>query len=98
MEPYRSHFPHAGMLLPQTNRVSARVLVMPTGTAAGPDEIAGACNILRLAVANGPVLRQAIEPSGQIEQFVACFAEAQPYGQPPHPLRGSPVCLSLCVQ
>ena len=32
MEPYRSLYPHARLLLPETERVAARVLVLPTGT------------------------------------------------------------------
>jgi dTDP-4-amino-4,6-dideoxygalactose transaminase len=31
MEPYRSLFPHAGLVLPHTDTVAARVLVLPTG-------------------------------------------------------------------
>jgi len=50
MEPYRSYFPHAGLLLPETERLAARVLCLPTGTAVGGDEIDRVCDILRLAV------------------------------------------------
>lgn len=32
MEPYRSLYPHARLLLPETERVAARVIVLPTGT------------------------------------------------------------------
>src|SRR5206468_2803782 len=35
MEPYRSFFPHAGLLLPETEEVSKRVVILPTGTAIG---------------------------------------------------------------
>jgi dTDP-4-amino-4,6-dideoxygalactose transaminase len=53
MEPYRSYFPHAGLLLPETDRLTNRVMSLPTGTAVGLDEIAGICQILRLAVEHG---------------------------------------------
>ncbi len=53
MEPYRSYFPHAGLLLPETERLTNRVMSLPTGTAVGLDEIAGICQILKLAVAHG---------------------------------------------
>ena len=33
MEPYRSHFPHAGLLLPVTEDVSERIILLPTGPA-----------------------------------------------------------------
>ena len=36
MEPYRSYFPHAGLLLPETERLTQRVMSLPTGTAVGP--------------------------------------------------------------
>lgn len=39
MEPYRSYFPHAGLLLPETERRAARTMVLPTGTAVGVPEI-----------------------------------------------------------
>ena len=50
MEPYRSYFPHAGLLLPETKRLTQRVMSLPTGTAVGPEEIAEVCAILNLAV------------------------------------------------
>jgi dTDP-4-amino-4,6-dideoxygalactose transaminase len=50
MEPYRSYFPHAGLLLPVTERVARRVIVLPTGTAVGPEEIKTICGIIRLAI------------------------------------------------
>lgn len=33
MEPYRSLFPHAGLMLPNTQAVAERVIVLPTGSA-----------------------------------------------------------------
>ncbi len=53
MEPYRSYFPHSGLLLPNTERLTHKVLSLPTGTAVGADEIHKICQIVRLAVANG---------------------------------------------
>ncbi|KPL77254.1 dTDP-4-dehydro-6-deoxyglucose aminotransferase [Ornatilinea apprima] len=52
MEPYRSYFPHAGLLLPETERLADRVLALPTGTAVGAAEISEVANIIRLAIAN----------------------------------------------
>jgi dTDP-4-amino-4,6-dideoxygalactose transaminase len=48
MEPYRSYFPHAGLLLPETERLTRRVLSLPTGTAVGPEEITLICQVIRL--------------------------------------------------
>ncbi|MFZ1059050.1 MAG: DegT/DnrJ/EryC1/StrS family aminotransferase [Candidatus Rokuibacteriota bacterium] len=53
MEPYRSLFPDADLLLPNTEYVAGRVLCLPTGTAVRPDEISRVCEIVRLAVAGG---------------------------------------------
>jgi len=53
MQPYRSFFPHAGLLLPETERIVKRVLALPTGTAVGAEEIALICQIIRLAVEHG---------------------------------------------
>lgn len=52
MEPYRSYFPHAGLLLPVTERLAQEVLVLPTGAAAGSTEIGAISQIVRFAVAN----------------------------------------------
>jgi dTDP-4-amino-4,6-dideoxygalactose transaminase len=47
MEPYRSYYPHAGLLLPETERVAARVLVLPTGTGVTSSDIQIIGNLLR---------------------------------------------------
>ena len=49
MEPYRSYYPNAGMLLPHTMEVADRVIVLPTGTAVGQAEIAGIASVVRVA-------------------------------------------------
>jgi dTDP-4-amino-4,6-dideoxygalactose transaminase len=49
MEPYRSYFPHAHLLLPETERVSRRVLTLPTGDQIAPDQIEIICSIIRTA-------------------------------------------------
>jgi dTDP-4-amino-4,6-dideoxygalactose transaminase len=50
MEPYRSYFPHSGMLLPNTERLSGRVISLPTGNAVSVDDIHTICQILRFTV------------------------------------------------
>ena len=52
MEPYRSYFPNAGLLLPVTERVAERVLSLPTGTAVGAREVEIVCHLVRFAMAN----------------------------------------------
>jgi dTDP-4-amino-4,6-dideoxygalactose transaminase len=58
MEPYRSYFPHASLLLPETERLVTRVLSLPTGTAVGADEITRICQIIRWVIAHGPEVRE----------------------------------------
>jgi dTDP-4-amino-4,6-dideoxygalactose transaminase len=62
MEPYRSCYPDAGNLLPQTERVAAGLLILPTGTAVEPDDIGRIGEILRLAVSEAGTLRDRMAP------------------------------------
>lgn len=47
MQPYRDLFPNAGVLLPQTQVVADRVVVLPTGTAVTPED----CRVIASVVA-----------------------------------------------
>lgn len=58
MEPYRSYFPHAHLLLPVTEEVAKRVMVLPTGSTIDPQSIDTICQIVRLAVENGKDVRK----------------------------------------
>jgi len=58
MEPYCSYFPHAGLLLPETERLANRVLSLPTGTAVEPAEITRICHIVRLVATYGSEVRE----------------------------------------
>jgi hypothetical protein len=58
MEPYRSYFPHARLLVPETERLSNMVLTFPTGNAVGPEEIARIADILRRALACSDAVRE----------------------------------------
>jgi dTDP-4-amino-4,6-dideoxygalactose transaminase len=46
MEPYRSYYPHAGLMLSKTNEVAARVLVLPSGTSISTQDIDSICGVL----------------------------------------------------
>lgn len=50
MEPYRSYFPHAGLLLPATEQVVDRVLSLPTGTSVTKDDVATICQLIQFAI------------------------------------------------
>ncbi|MFN8496864.1 MAG: aminotransferase class I/II-fold pyridoxal phosphate-dependent enzyme [Anaerolineae bacterium] len=58
MEPYRSYFPHAGLLLPETERLCCRALSLPTGTAVTTRDVAAICQIIRFVIENGGQVRQ----------------------------------------
>jgi dTDP-4-amino-4,6-dideoxygalactose transaminase len=54
MEPYRSYFPHAGLWLPETEKLTQRVMILPTGTAISEDDISQICQIIQLVVTKLP--------------------------------------------
>jgi len=58
MEPYRSFFPHAGLLLPETEKIVHRVLNLPTGTAVGEEQVRQICQIMKLALENAALFGQ----------------------------------------
>ncbi|MBO9309160.1 MAG: aminotransferase class I/II-fold pyridoxal phosphate-dependent enzyme [Chloroflexi bacterium] len=51
MEPYRSYFPHARLLLPETERLVQRVMSLPTGTAVSVQDIEKIGAIIEAAIA-----------------------------------------------
>lgn len=53
MEPYRSYYPNANLLLNETEKASERLLCLPTGTAINSDHIKIICQIIRLVVEHG---------------------------------------------
>jgi dTDP-4-amino-4,6-dideoxygalactose transaminase len=58
MEPYRSYYPHARLMLPVTEGLAERVLSLPTGTAVGGDQITTICSIIRTAVSRSSTIRR----------------------------------------
>ncbi len=61
MEPYRSYFPHAGLLLPQTERMVLRLLSLPTGTAVEQADIHRIGDMIRTAVAHPVEVRRQLQ-------------------------------------
>lgn len=60
MEPYRSFQPHAHLVLPETEALCQRVLLMPTGTAIGEKEIAIMAGIITTALEHAEQVRQSL--------------------------------------
>jgi len=52
MEPYRSYFPHAGLLLPNTETVLSQVVSLPTGTSVGIEDIDRICDMIQFIMHN----------------------------------------------
>jgi len=47
MEPYRSYYPHAGLVLPNTMCIAERVVVLPNGSTINERHIGGILSVLR---------------------------------------------------
>lgn len=60
MEPYRALYPGARERLAETERVCARVLVFPTGTTVGEEDIRRIADVLRLALEHAGEVRKSI--------------------------------------
>ncbi len=63
MEPYRSYFPHAALVLPETEKLCRRVMVLPTGTSVDEQAISRICEIIRTALSNAPAVRARLAES-----------------------------------
>jgi dTDP-4-amino-4,6-dideoxygalactose transaminase len=63
MEPYRSYFPNADILLPETIRLSNRVICLPSGQSVDREKIATICEIIRMVVDSGAGVRERAEPA-----------------------------------
>jgi dTDP-4-amino-4,6-dideoxygalactose transaminase len=50
MEPYRSLQPNAGLLLPETERIAARVIVLPTGQSVDEKTVEQICGMIRRVI------------------------------------------------
>lgn len=61
LQPYRSHFPHAAMLLPETERVAKRVLCLPTGETVTIADVKQICRILSLAMEHAAEVKARLE-------------------------------------
>jgi dTDP-4-amino-4,6-dideoxygalactose transaminase len=58
MEPYRSHWPQAGVFLKQTEALCDRILILPTGSAIATKEVNRICAIIEVALANAAQARK----------------------------------------
>src|SRR4029077_8065874 len=61
MEPYRSLFPNASLLLPNTESKSAQVMVLPTGQCVSRQDIVVICDIIKSALEQSRDVRRILE-------------------------------------
>ena len=67
MEPYRSYFPHAGLLLPNTEKLAQECMILPTGTAVDAEDAATISRLIRALVENAPeVTRRLADQSAPV--------------------------------
>lgn len=66
MEPYRSHYPNAGLLLPITNRLTRSVLCLPTGTGVSREEAAAVSELVTFALAHGREIGAHLAPAAPV--------------------------------
>lgn len=60
MEPYKSFFPNSHLLLPNTERLAASIMVLPTGQAVSVEDVGKVCAIIRTALSQSTVVRAAL--------------------------------------
>lgn len=60
MEPYRSYYPNAGLLLGRTEQIGDSVVVFPTGTSVSQDDVGLICDLAELILRNGTAVTSVV--------------------------------------
>ncbi len=71
MEPYRSYQPHAGLLLPNTERILQQVLTLPTGSAIDEYQIKAITQIIKFSFERAAEIRNRWPVSVETPDFEA---------------------------
>ncbi|MGV0104107.1 dTDP-4-amino-4,6-dideoxyglucose [Nostoc sp. DSM 114160] len=50
MQPYKSYFPYARLLLPETEKLADMILVLPTGTSVNEDQICMIAKLIKISI------------------------------------------------
>lgn len=58
MEPYRSYFPHSGLLLPNTDIILSKVISLPTGSTVSAGDIKNICTLIRFIADNSNKIKE----------------------------------------
>lgn len=68
MEPYKTELPDAGRQLPNTEKLTERILTLPTGTAVTPTDIEKICGLIKFALGHGSELSQRMASSAATQK------------------------------
>ncbi|MES2692502.1 MAG: DegT/DnrJ/EryC1/StrS family aminotransferase [Verrucomicrobiota bacterium] len=60
MEPYRSYYPNAHLLLPNTTALAERIVVLPTGQSVSADDVGKICGLIRQALQQAAAVKTAL--------------------------------------
>jgi dTDP-4-amino-4,6-dideoxygalactose transaminase len=66
MEPYRSYFPHAGLLLPETEALCERIIALPTGTGVTAEQVAKICELIACACQHADAIRDQLSAAAAL--------------------------------
>lgn len=61
MQPYRSYFPHARLLLPETERLAKSIMTLPTGPSVNQDQIQIITGLVRFMIARSEEIRARLQ-------------------------------------
>lgn len=67
MEPYRSYYPNAGIMLPVTEQLVSRVLTLPTGSSVLAGDISKICQIIKIAVSDAENVHRLLSGTAPID-------------------------------
>lgn len=70
MEPCHSLHPDAKLLLPETEKLITKVIVLPTGTSINQTEIKKVCELIGFAIENANMIKKRNRPNLMTKPFV----------------------------
>lgn len=65
MEPYRSYFPNARLVLQETEKLTQKVIQLPTGTSIHKEDIERICDIIRFASEHSQSIKSQLSQNAQ---------------------------------
>jgi dTDP-4-amino-4,6-dideoxygalactose transaminase len=65
MEPYRTLYPGAGAMLPVTEALVERVVILPTGAAVSAGDVAQVCELIAYVIEHAPLVREALRTQAE---------------------------------